>query len=264
MKTLRHLLPLLLCASLWSQTTVLPKTTILPKTTVVAGGAVAAPTVTKVGTLNASFGSPYTISLTAAIPVNNIALLICGSANAATYNMVTADSSSNTWTYPTTSTNLSQQYYNSVNNNTMSYSWTVVTTQIASSGHLTFTPSTDNGFACDVFSISGNVTSSPLDQSAGSQATFGTTITSASLTPSTSPEIAIAMFQWNSAATFSSYGNIIGSAATGLDNLVQGAATIGVAFEWRHLTAATAGTATCVISTNETGTVLFFTFKSTS
>lgn len=229
---------------------------------VIGTGSSAGYSVTKVGTLNAGFTGPYTVTTTGAIPSGDIALWTCGTDGANTgtlYSFTTSDSSSNSWTFPTVSTNTSQEYLDSSNGYGVGYSFSLVGTQIANGGHITFTPSVDQHWGCDLFDVHGP--SVGLDQSAGSTSASGANIASSSITPGVQPTVAFGMFLVNNGSTFSAYGNIMGSSATGLDEFTITGASRFIAFEWLKLTALTAGTSSITIVTNNNGATLFFTLK---
>jgi hypothetical protein len=205
--------------------------------------------------------SSYNLTPTSSIPAGDLAILVCGSGNTAAFNFVVSDSAGgNTWTYPTTTTNTSQTFLDSGQAVTLSYAYSVLSTTITTSNHLTLTPSVTSFFDCYILDMtSPNAT--PLDQSVGHHASFSTTITSSSLTPGSQPAIAIGIFMWAFTSNFSAYGNVIGSAATGLANGQDSAANADMGIEYRRITATTAGTSTLTVASNVSGTTLFFTMK---
>jgi hypothetical protein len=182
----------------------------------------------------------------------------------ASFSLAITDSGSNTWTGPTsTGGNPTLQFIDPSLGVSSSIAYAKITTQLVSgTGTVTYT---SGGFVqaqCQVLDISNGV-STVLDQIAGLETTFGTTFTTASITPSTQPEIAIALmgFPESTSNTFSAFGNVIGTAATSGQNIFLSSAT-GLIIEWRRITATTAGTATATVTTSQKSASLFFTIES--
>lgn len=179
----------------------------------------------------------------------------------ASINLAISDSGSNTWTFPTsTGGNPALQFLDPSLGVSASIAYAKITTPI-SNGTVTYT---SGGFVqaqCQVLDIS-NGGSTVLDQIASKETTFGTTFTTSSITPSTQPEVAIALmgFPESTTNTFSAFGNVIGTAATAGVNIFLSSAT-GLIFEWRRITATTAGTATAVVTTSQKSASLFFTIE---
>jgi hypothetical protein len=200
------------------------------------GGGGGTATVTKVATKQGSFASPYnSIAITTTVPSGAMAAAACVTDQAnsgTTYTVTFGDSKSDTWAT------------DAVNINTTFSSAVIVAHATATSGLTAgtdtfhFTPAVDGHFNCVFYSIT---TVSTTDQVAGNVSTSSATGTTASITPTANPSVAFAVFAI--AGTFSAYGNIMGSAATGLDNITQ-TSGITIVTEWRALSATTAGTAT--------------------
>jgi hypothetical protein len=180
----------------------------------------------------------------------------------ASVNLAITDSGSNTWTYPTsTGGNSTLQFLDPSLGVTSSIAYSKITTAL-SGGTVTYT---SGGFVqaqCSVLDIYHGA-STVLDQIAGLETTFGTTFTTASITPSLQPEIAIALmgFPEGASNTFSSFGTVIGTTAQSGVNLYISTAT-GLILEWRRITATTAGTSTAIVTTSQKSASLFFTIES--
>jgi len=219
-----------------------------------ASPAAATPAITKIGALIGSFGKPYTITLTGGAAAGTIVGVGCASNadNGGTaYALTTSDSGSNSYT-------TRGQQLDSGNHNAVSWVDTLVTGALISGNTITFNPAVDGAWNCLVYNITGNAASAPLDKVVKSNGTFNATYTSPTLTPSQQPEIAILIA--GGTGTFSSYGNIIGAAATGLDNVANGAGR-NIQSEWRELTATTAGTATMNYTAKANNSGVFVTYK---
>jgi len=220
--------------------------------------------VTVVGTYApAGFGSPYSFAPTQTIAAGHLAVLACTSQNSAAINFVVSDDlgSHNAWTYPTTSTNQTLEFADTGQTRLAAMAYSVLTYAIDTGHHVTLTPSTDNGFGCYLLDIS-SPQASPFDKCVSGETSYSQNLTSPSLTPvlgSGSASIGLALFSWNSAA-FSSYGNVIGSASTGIGNQTQSAGNVE-GMEYRRLTASTAGTAIINVAAGQTGTSLFCNFQ---
>ena len=224
----------------------------------------ATPTVTKIascvaGTCN--FSAPYHMTTSAGSAIGTMLMIVASGnqGNGGTgYTTACSDARSNSYTDGTT-----QQQLLSSPGSVVQFCWSVLTTAIQSGDTVTMNPTQDGGWNIAVYSITGAATSSPIDQIvAGNVTGIGSeTWTTATLTPSQQPEIAIMIGTYNAGAlTFSSYGNIIGSAATGLDNL---GTTRPLVTSWRELLATTAGTA-AFSGTGSTGDIvpmIFLTVK---
>lgn len=215
------------------------------------GAAPVMPNVTKIGQVNFATGSPYTFTASGNASVGDTVLFSCESNvyNSGThYSFQPADSTGNTYTFTNGSTNTNLQFLDAGDTSAINAPMAVGITHPIVSGTTTFTLTVGvdtNTGGCTVLDVPGLLTS-PLDQIAGLAAPFSTTQTSASITPSTQPEVVILIGAFNS-AQFSAYGNIIGSAATGVDNRTTGSTggqPAGLMIQWRRVTATTAGTGT--------------------
>jgi hypothetical protein len=224
------------------------------------------PTVTKIGQLNFATASPYTLTVTGNAAIGDTVLLMCAGqgANAGThYTFSVSDSVGNTWTYPTLSTNTTLQFLDTANGEAIQvpFAATIATGYVASTTTLTVTDAVSDGSTggCDLFDIT-HLVSTPFDNSVGTTAGVSTTFVTGTYTPSTQPEVVIAI--WSGITNFfSAYGNIIGSAATGLDHRTGGTGSANqsdIAIEWRRVTATTAGTGsiTQAASTDGNGTII--------
>lgn len=229
------------------------------------------PVLTKIGTLNFATASPYTITVTGNASAGDTELLMCwnGQANSGThYAMTVSDSVSNTWTYPQVSLNTNLQYLNTSGPAMLgiAYASQIGTGYTSGTTTLTVTMGVADGSTggCDLYDMT-NILSSPLDQISGDSAPFSTAQATSSITPSQQPEVVIGMFAVGNADTTQTIGNVIGSAATLLDNRAGGVTgnPAKVLIEYRRVTAVTAGTATCTITAAANGYAnLIFTLKS--
>jgi hypothetical protein len=222
--------------------------------------------VTAGGSVNTTGNGPFAITVTTTFSVGDVALIGCVSTFTTAYSLAITDSGSNTWTYPTSGgANSSQQYLNVGQGLSLSMAYAKITSALTSgTGTVTYTSGTFALAQCQLWDIT-NPQSTVLDQIASSQATFGTTVTSSSITPSLQPEIAFGLFGYSTAggASFSAYGNVIGSAATAGSNSANVSDTSGLVMEYRRITATTAGTAsTTVTGASVTGLTMFFTIES--
>lgn len=227
--------------------------------------AFATPTVTKIASCVAAtcaFGAPYHLTTTAGSAINTM-VLIAASVNNGNggvgFTTACSDARSNTYTDGT-----GQQQILSAPGTAVEFCQSVVSTAVISGDLVTFNPAVDGAWNIAVYSITGAATTSPIDQIVGINAVGAgaETFTSGTLTPSQQPEIALMIGVFNG-GTFSAYGNIIGVAATGLDNLGTGRILVT---EWRELTATTAGTAAFTITgtSGDTEPLLFITIKEAS
>jgi hypothetical protein len=218
------------------------------------------PTITKIGSLNFATASPYTVSVTGNAAAGDTVMVACWghATNGGThYNFSVSDSVSNTWTFTNGTTNTNLQYLDTGDTTAIQtpYAANIATGYTSGSTTLTVTTSVADGSTggCDVLDIKG-LLSSPLDQIAGAVAAFSTTQTSATITPSQQPEVAIGIFAIGNTDT-PTVGNIMGSAATSVDIRTGGSTgnpKIGL-IEWRRITSTSAGPATATLSSNSDG-----------
>jgi hypothetical protein len=261
----RLLLILTLCASCVAQgTTVVPGTTMGPVTSVFPGTG-GASVVSVIGSFNTTGNGPFTTTVTGNASVGDVVVVACVSSFTSAYSLTISDSSSNTWVFPTSGgANASQQYLDATHGGSDSFATSKITTSLVSgTGTITYTSGSFALALCTILDISHGV-ATVLDQASGHTATFGTTITTASITPSTQPEIAIAIMLYNTSggAGFNAYGNVIGTAAAAGANAVNTADTSGMIVEWRRITATTAGTAVATVTgASVSGMTLFFTIE---
>jgi hypothetical protein len=256
----------LLCATALAQgTTAVPGSTLAPKTSFFPGTG-ASSVVTPIGSFNTTGNGPFVVTVTGNANVGDVVVVACGSTFTTAYSLTITDSSSNTWTYPTSGgSNASQQYLDASDGGSVSFATSKITSQLVSgTGTITYTSGTFAMALCEILDISNGV-STVLDQSSGHTSAFGTTITTASITPSTQPEIAIGLMLYTTSggAGFSAYGNVIGTTASAGANAVNVASTLGLIVEWRRITATTAGTAVATVTgASVKGMTLFFTIES--
>lgn len=204
------------------------------------------------GTL--TIGAPYSITTLGTRTSAGAISIGTAVAQNASVLVACASSSTNTWTATDTKSNT----YTPISQGNLTVLTAVATTALSTSDTISVTPSGSSFFvSCAAYGVVGAITSSPLDQVVQSSPGLTTTITSPSLTPSQQPEIAFAAFYSSNAWT--SYGNIIGSAATGLDHLANGSHNLMT--EWRQLVLTTAGTATMNIASSSSNNVIFLTLK---
>jgi hypothetical protein len=121
-----------------------------------SGGGVA---VINVGTLASAFSKPYSITLTGNVSVNDMVFIECtGETNnsGTLFSFVSSDSGSNSWTYPTASTNTAQEVLNSGSGTVVGMMWMHATTALTSgTSTIQFNPSVDTAWGCNVFDVHG-------------------------------------------------------------------------------------------------------------
>jgi hypothetical protein len=205
-------------------------------------------TITQVGSLNQN-GGPYTITLTQNVPAGSGILILVWLAGSSAQTWGASDTQGNTYQVDVQEIDFSNELALGF------ISAYVSTALVAGVDTITFTTTqSSEQYILTVFCLSSILSSNWFDQSVQGEG-GGSNVTS-TLTPGTSPTFAIAVFAWG--GTLNSYCNIMGSAATGLDNIS------GFGFEraseWRELTSTTAGTASINIS-NSFPTYIFATYK---
>ena len=209
-------------------------------------------TVTKIGSTSASFGTAYVTTVTGNAAIGGgiiIAFSVEGSPQpdgTASFTTAVVDSGSNSYTcdvqasQPTFSVGSVQICH--------AYVATGLTSGVST---ITVTPSATGcaGISCDgnsailIYYVSKMKSASPLDQAIGT-ASAGNSPATGSVTTVASPEIAFAAFVTQHTA-WSAFGNILGTAATGLDSaFANGNAGRDLNTQWRELGTTGAGTAT--------------------
>ena len=192
--------------------------------------------VTKIAAVQgAPFTSPYTTStLSAAVPAGAWIKGFCTTNQAnggTTYAVPITDTKSNTWT-----TNL--VYVQTTFTTGVISATTHVTNALTTSDTITITPANDGVFQCVFYSVTG-ITLTTEENATGNVTTTSNPAPTASITPGAATSVVFAVF--GIGGTWSAYGNCMGGAATGLDNLTQ-ASGITLVTEYRQLSSATAGT----------------------
>jgi hypothetical protein len=224
-----------------------------------SGGA--PPTITKIGQLNFASSEPYTFTVSGNASPGDTVLLACWSQgyNAGTHwQLAVSDSVSNPqWVYPQASANTNLQFLDASDSAVyqIAYAPGISTGYTSGTTTVTVNNAVADGAAggCDLFDITGLLTS-PLDQIGGATSVFSATQTTATITPSRQPEIVFAMFGVANADTSQSAGNVIGSAATLLDNRTGGTNNPSkVLIEYRRVTATTSGNATATVASSSNG-----------
>lgn len=207
-------------------------------------------TVTKIGTLSGVFGSPYTITLTGAAWIGDVVLIAIEIDKDNVQTVGVTDSQGNSWAQRVQETDGSDSI-------SLFILESQLTHKLSSGDTIQLTFPTDGNVNALIYRLGDVTPTSPRDQLING---FGSssTPTTGTLTPGSSPVIAFAAF--GLIATFSSYGNIMGSAATGLDNtgLLDSRCLVT---EWRRLTSTTAGTAGIAVSAGVTFMYAFLTYK---
>lgn len=208
--------------------------------------------ITKITAAQVSFGSPYTITCPVTVASGDTVVFIAGlNGDGAQGTATLTDSGSNTYTQRFVQTS-------GGNNAEIVIYDSTLATGLTSSSHWTFTPQTDGQWNILIYDVSG-ASATPYDtKQSNSVVNTTNAATTTNLTPATQPEGAIAALI--STVAFSAYGNIIGNAATGLDNTTAMGGRI-LATEWLRLTATTAGVATFTTAAGGDGAIGLWTYK---
>lgn len=212
------------------------------------GGGAPTFTITIMRTWSAAFGSPYTIATTTAgcsSPGSMMAFIaVPNSSTTQVYvpGTTLTDSGSNAWA------NTAQAVFIGDSINLLLYT-APVSSSLTTSSHLTYTPSTDGSWGGYVACINKSTGSISLDVSP----TPVTVTNNATLTSGSSGTLgatnALVVGYFGGLGAFSSYGNIIGAAATGLANQAPNSRILTV--ESLQVSANTAGTATMTQGTQD-------------
>lgn len=209
--------------------------------------------ITKITAAQVSFGSSYTINSPGSVSAGDTVVFIAAlNGDGAQGTAALTDSAGgNTYTQRFTQTS-------GGNNAEIVIFDSTLATGLTSSSHWTFTPQTDGQWNVLIYDVSG-ASATPYDTKQSNAVTNTTNAaTTSNLTPATQPEGAIAAAV--ATVAFSAYGNIIGSAATGLDNTTAMGGRV-LMTEWRRITATTAGVANFTIGAGGDGAVALWTYE---
>ena len=209
-------------------------------------------TVTEIGKTTGTSSSPYHISLTAGCSAGGGIVIAAGKdSNTTITYTVTDNTTGGPNTYQTDANQADGDYV------AAALISAYVAHAFTASNTITITPSVDGHLNFIVLCVSTMASSSWLDAHRTDDITSGTTNpTSGSLAPASSPTVAIAAFHCDLCSAFSAYGNIIGSAATGIDNVAFDSRILAV--QWRELSSTTGGTTNLNWSGSVDDTVIAF------